>query len=76
MEATGSKRKNDDQDGQIVLKKQKLESGGELAIRSTSNALIPAGIQRTSNLEAPIMLLTGHSVSKSNFRIMWVNSNE
>lgn len=53
-----------EENSQIILKKQKLEGDGEIVIRpgSNNNSLIPAGIPRTSKLEAPIMLLTGHQV--------------
>eukprot|EP00741_Cyanophora_paradoxa_P003849 tig00000718_g3743.t1 len=44
------KRKVDDEpNAGAIIKKQK-----------TDGALIPAGVKRTSNLQAPIMLLTGH----------------
>ena len=61
VEEVGVKRKP--QETAIVAsKKQKLNN--ELVTRSANetNSLIPAGIRRTSNLEAPIMQLFGHSV--------------
>jgi hypothetical protein len=35
----------------------------------TGGALLPAGIKRTSGLEAPTMLLTGHSVCREFFML-------
>mmetsp|Transcript_18742 Transcript_18742/g.30815 ORF Transcript_18742/g.30815 Transcript_18742/m.30815 type:complete len:340 (-) Transcript_18742:702-1721(-) len=48
MDLSVVKRKADENDGAII-KRQRVEG-----------QLIPAGVKRTSSLEAPIMLLTGH----------------
>jgi hypothetical protein len=59
---TGVKRPFE-QDGAIV-KRQKT-SHGEIIQRPDENAILPAGIRRTSNLNAPIMELTGHQVCQT-----------
>jgi len=69
MAETSNKRKDLDEEeevveqpeksqGAIVVKKQKTDNA-IVASSNNNNALI-SGIQRTSSLQAPIMLLTGH----------------
>jgi len=54
-----------DEDLQVVLaKRQKTESSALVASQAKNNALVRVtkdGIRRTSSLEAPIMLCTGHA---------------
>jgi len=58
MEHVGQKRIPSDA---IVSAKKQKTSNGELVKRQDGkNELLPAGIRRTSNLQAPIMELAGH----------------
>lgn len=62
MVSVGEKRKLDDSSALVVTKKQKGSDGSIVVRKDASQSLIPAGVKRTSNLEGPIMLLTGHDV--------------
>ena len=58
MEST--KRKAEDNEGALVVKKQKTDENAVVAVSNQSGSLISVNIPRTSNLKAPIMLLEGH----------------
>ena len=49
------------QDGQIVLAPAKKQRQEMVIVNNQSRALMEAGPPRSSNMEAPIMLLSGHS---------------
>eukprot|EP01117_Protostelium_nocturnum_P004182 TRINITY_DN1548_c0_g1_i1.p1 TRINITY_DN1548_c0_g1~~TRINITY_DN1548_c0_g1_i1.p1 ORF type:complete len:359 (+),score=112.43 TRINITY_DN1548_c0_g1_i1:78-1154(+) len=46
--------------GALVVKKQKVETGGQLISTDGSSKALSTGVQRTSNLKSAIMLLSGH----------------
>ena len=47
-------------DGAVVLAPAKKQRNEMVIVNSSSKALMEAGPPRSSNMEAPIMLLTGH----------------
>ena len=49
------------QDGQVVLAPAKKQRNEMVIVNNTSKQLMAAGPPRSSNMEAPIMLLSGHS---------------
>ena len=48
------------QDGQVVLAPAKKQRNEMVIVNNTSKQLMAARPPRSSNMEAPIMLLTGH----------------
>jgi len=56
------KRAAEDPAGQMVLVPQKKARAGEMVIvNNAARAVVASNVPRTSNMEAPIMLLTGHA---------------
>jgi Prp8 binding protein len=55
------KRSAEDPAGQLVLVPQKKQRNEMMIVNNSSRAVVESNVPRTSNMEAPIMLLSGHS---------------
>ena len=64
MGESGLKRRPEES-ALVAAKKQRTE--GSIVAREGTNAIIPVGLRRTSNLQAPIMQLSPHSVRRYRF---------
>jgi Prp8 binding protein len=54
------KRPAEDPAGQLVLVPQKKSRNEMMIVNNNARAVVESNIPRTSNMEAPIMMLTGH----------------
>jgi len=54
------KRGAEDPAGQLVLVPQKKSRSDMMIVNNAARAVVESNVPRTSNMEAPIMLLTGH----------------